>query len=80
MTEVFRIRVERELIREANEVATEIGTSPAEIVRLMLKQLVKRRAIPFPLQAETPESEVLAPAKRRSKMWDEMNEGRPKAR
>ena len=74
------MRVERELIREANQVAEEMGTSPGEIVRLMLKQMVKRRAIPFPVQADAPESEVLSSAKRRAKMWDEMNEGRPKAR
>jgi addiction module RelB/DinJ family antitoxin len=80
MTEVFRVRVERKLIREANEVAEEMGTSPAEIVRLMLKQMVKRRAIPFPIQADSPENEVLSPAKRRAKMWDKMNESRPKTR
>jgi len=77
MTEVFRVRIERELIRRANKVAEEIGTSPGEVVRLMFTQMVKRRAIPFPLQADSPESEVLGPAGRRSKMWDAMNEGRP---
>jgi antitoxin component of RelBE/YafQ-DinJ toxin-antitoxin module len=80
MTEVFRVRLERDLIRQANEVAQEIGTSPGEVVRLMFRQMVKRRAIPFPLQADTPESEVLAPAARRSQMWDSMDEGRPPAR
>jgi antitoxin component of RelBE/YafQ-DinJ toxin-antitoxin module len=80
MTEVFRVRLERDLIRQANEVAQEIGTSPGEVVRLMFRQMVKRRAIPFPLQADTPESEVLSPAARRSQMWDSMDEGRPSAR
>ena len=80
MTEVFRVRLERDLILQAKEVANEIGTSPGEVVRLMFRQLVKRRAIPFPLQADTPESEVLAPARRRSEMWDLMNEGKPSAR
>ena len=70
----------RQLIRRASKVAEEIGTSPGEIVRLMFTQMVKRRAIPFPLQADTPESEALSPAKRRSKMWDAMNEGRPATR
>ena len=80
MTEVFRVRLERKLIREANLVAQEIGTSPGEIVRLMFKQLVKRRAVPFPLQADTPESEILSKPRRRSEMWDAMNEGKPAAR
>jgi hypothetical protein len=43
----------------------------------MLKQMLKRRAIPFPLQADTPESEILSSSKRRSKLWDAMNEGKP---
>ena len=59
MTEVFRVRVDRKLIRQATDVAEEIGTSPGELVRLMFHQLVKRRAVPFPLQADTPEAEVL---------------------
>ena len=80
MTEVFRVRLERKLIRQANEVAQEIGTSPGEIVRLMFKQLVKRRAVPFPLQADTPEGEILSNPRRRSELWDAMNEGGPSAR
>jgi addiction module RelB/DinJ family antitoxin len=80
MTEVFRVRLERDLLRQAQDVAKQIGTSPGEVVRMTFTQMVKRRAIPFPLQADTPESEVLSPAKRRSEMWDKMNEGRPKAR
>ena len=80
MTEVFRVRLERDLIREANQVAEEIGTSPGEVVRLLFRQMVKRRAIPFPLQADTPESEVLSSSQRRSEMWDAMNEGKPSAR
>ncbi len=74
------MRLERDLLRQASKVAEEIGTSPGEVVRLMLKQMVKRRAIPFPLQADTPESEVLSTPKRRSRMWDQMNEGKPSAR
>jgi antitoxin component of RelBE/YafQ-DinJ toxin-antitoxin module len=80
MTEVFRVRMERDLIRRATKVPEEIGTSPGEVVRLMFTQMVKRRTIPFPLQADVAEEEVLSRAERRSKMWDAMNEGKPKAR
>ena len=59
-------------MKEANRVAKDIGTTPGEIVRLLFKQLVKRRAIPFPLQADAPEDEILQSAKRRLEMWDEM--------
>jgi addiction module RelB/DinJ family antitoxin len=79
-TEEFRVRVDRKLANEARRITEEIGTTPGEVVRLMFTQLVKRRAIPFPLQADTPESEVLGPAQRRAKLWDAMNEGKPPAR
>ena len=60
--------------------AEEIGTTPGEVVRLLFAQMVKRRAIPFPLQADSPEGEVLGSAKRRTELWDAMNEGKPRAR
>jgi antitoxin component of RelBE/YafQ-DinJ toxin-antitoxin module len=80
MTEIFRVRLDRDLIRQARGVAEEIGMSAGDVVRLTFTQMVKRRAIPFPLQADTPESKVLSSPRRRSKLWDAMNEGRPKAR
>jgi addiction module RelB/DinJ family antitoxin len=79
-TEEFRVRIDRNLVRQARRVAEEIGTSPGEVVRMLFAQMVKRRAIPFPLQADSPEDEVLGPAKRRAELWDAMNEGKPSAR
>ncbi len=70
---MFRVRIERSLIAEASKVAEEIGTTPGEVVRLLFKQMVKRRAIPFPLNADSPEDEVVGPAQRRAelaKMFD----------
>jgi addiction module RelB/DinJ family antitoxin len=72
MTEVFQCRVDSRLVAKARAVAKEIGTTPGEVVRLMFTQMVKRRAIPFPLQADSPEDEVLAPTKRRAQLWDEL--------
>jgi antitoxin component of RelBE/YafQ-DinJ toxin-antitoxin module len=80
MTEVFQCRMERALAREAKAVAKEIGTSPGEIVRLMFKQMVKRRTIPFPIQADTLEDEILSAPRRRTALWDEMKKGKPAAR
>src|SRR5438094_6044080 len=77
MTEMFRCRVDRKIIRNATRVAEQIGTTPGEVVRLLFAQMLKRRAIPFPLQADSPEAEVLGPVERRAKMWDDMNEGNP---
>ena len=72
--------MERALAREAKAVAKEIGTSPGEIVRLMFKQMVKRRTIPFPIHADMLEDEILSTPRRRTALWDEMNEGKPAAR
>jgi len=72
MTEVFQCRVDRKLVAKAREVAREIGLTPGEVVRLMFTQMVKRRAIPFPLQADSPEDEVLSSRKRRAQLWDEL--------
>jgi len=80
MTETFRCRVDRTLVREATRVAEEIGTTPGEVVRLLFVQMVKRRKIPFPLQADTPEDEILSSPRRRAEMWEDMSEGRPAAR
>ena len=80
MTEMFRCRIEKDLLAETSRVAEEIGTSPGEVVRLLFTHMVKRRAIPLPLQADAAEDEVLSPARRRAKMLDEMYEGQPSAR
>jgi addiction module RelB/DinJ family antitoxin len=71
MTDMFRCRIERKLIAQASKVADEIGTTPGEIVRMLFKQMVKRRAIPFPLHADTPEDEIFTSAARRNKLADE---------
>jgi addiction module RelB/DinJ family antitoxin len=72
MTEVFQCRIDRKLVAKAKAVAKEIGTTPGEVVRLMFAQMVKRRAIPFPLQADSPEDEVLSSTKRRAHLWDDL--------
>ncbi|HEV7923890.1 MAG TPA: type II toxin-antitoxin system RelB/DinJ family antitoxin [Verrucomicrobiae bacterium] len=72
MTEVFRCRVDKKLLAEAREVTKDIGTTPGEVVRLMFAQMVKRRTIPFPLAADSPEDEILGPVKRRAPLWDEL--------
>ena len=68
MTDMFRVRIERTLIKQASKVAEDIGTTPGEIVRLLFKQMVKRRTIPFPLNADSPEDEVVGPAARRAEL------------
>ncbi len=72
MTELFRVRIERDLLAQASKVSEEIGIAPGELVRVFFKQLVKRRAVPFPLTADNPEDDVIGPAERRAKLWDEL--------
>lgn len=80
MTEVFQCRIDRKLMAEAKAVSEEIGTTPGEVVRLLFAQMVKRRTIPFPLQADAAEDEVFTSPRRRAELWDELNEGKPAAR
>jgi addiction module RelB/DinJ family antitoxin len=73
MTDMFRVRIDRKLISQASKVAEEIGTTPGEVVRMLFKQMVKRRTIPFPINADSPEDEVVGPLARRAelaKMFD----------
>ncbi len=71
---MLRVRVNKRLLAKAKAVTAELGTSPGEIIRLCLTQLVKRQAIPFPVQVETPEDEVLTPLARRRSLLEELSE------
>ncbi len=72
MTEMFRCRMDRKLLKQATRVTDQIGTTPGEVVRMMFRQLVKRRAVPFPLTADAPEDEVLSSPERRARLWDKL--------
>ncbi|HEY5043127.1 MAG TPA: type II toxin-antitoxin system RelB/DinJ family antitoxin [Verrucomicrobiae bacterium] len=47
MTEQIRLRIERSLLREVDEVCREIGVSPSGAVSMFFAQLVKLRGLPF---------------------------------
>jgi DNA-damage-inducible protein J len=64
-------RIDPKLKREAEAVLEQIGLKPRAALELFYKQIVKRRAIPFPVQADSPEDEVLSPAARRNVLADE---------
>ncbi len=64
-------RIDPELKRQAEAVLEEIGLKPRAALELFYKQIIKRRAIPFPVQADSPEDEVLSPATRRNTLADE---------
>jgi addiction module RelB/DinJ family antitoxin len=64
-------RIDPELKRQAEAVLEEIGLKPRAALELFYKQIIKRRAIPFPVLADSPEDEVLSTAARRTKLADE---------
>ncbi len=71
MSAIAKSRIDPELKRQAEAVLDEIGLKPRAALELFYKQIIKRRAIPFPVQADTPEDEVLSTAARRNKLADE---------
>jgi addiction module RelB/DinJ family antitoxin len=76
MTDIFRVRIERKLLKDASRVAEEIGTTPGEIVRLLFAQLVKRRSIPFTLSADAPSATDLdlVDVQRRNKILKDLDD------
>ena len=71
MSAIAKSRIDPELKRQAEAVLEEIGLKPRAALELFYKQIIKRRAIPFPVQADSPEDEVLSPAARRNELADE---------
>jgi len=72
MSAVLKSRIDPDLKRQAEAVLKEIGLKPRAALELFYTQIIKRRAIPFPLQADSPEDEVLSPAARRNALADEL--------
>jgi len=72
MSAIAKSRIDPELKRQAEAVLAEIGLKPRAALELFYKQIIKRRAIPFPVQADSPEDDVLSPAARRNKLADDL--------
>lgn len=60
MSAIAKSRIDPELKRQAEAVLEEIGLKPCAALELFYKEIIKRRAIPFPVQADSPEDEVLS--------------------
>ncbi len=71
MSAIVKSRLDPELKRQAEAVLAEIGLKPRAALELFYKQIIKRRAIPFPIQADSPEDDILSPAARRNHLADE---------
>jgi antitoxin component of RelBE/YafQ-DinJ toxin-antitoxin module len=73
--EVFRVRVDRSLLKQAGKVCADIGTTPQEIVRILFAQLVKLRKVPFPLNADAETvPDKLVDIERRNRIWRELDD------
>ncbi len=70
MTILFRARVDKRLLREAQTVCRQMGLDTQEAVRLFLAVLVRRRELPFKVTTETPEDELLQPQARRAEILE----------
>ncbi|PAZ00972.1 MAG: hypothetical protein CAK90_02770 [Spartobacteria bacterium AMD-G4] len=70
MTAIVKSRIDSELKRQAEAVLDEIGLKPRAALELFYKQIIKRRAIPFPVKADGPEEEILSSADRRNALAD----------
>ncbi len=47
MTEQVRYRIDRDLVKEVDEVCEDLGVTPTQAVSMFFAQLVKLRALPF---------------------------------
>ena len=72
MSAIAKSRIDPELKRRAEAVLEEIGLKPRAALELFYTQIIKRRAIPFPVQADSPEDEMLGSAERRNAIADEL--------
>jgi len=70
MNTLFRARVDKRLLREAQLICEKMGLDTQEAVRLFLTALVRRREMPFKLTTETPEDELLQPRNRRAEILE----------
>lgn len=71
VTAIVKSRIDPELKQQAEAVLEEIGLRPRAALELFYKQIVKRRAIPFPVKADCPEDDILSPAERRNALADD---------
>jgi addiction module RelB/DinJ family antitoxin len=70
MKVLFRARVDKKLLQQAQRICKEMGLDTQEAVRLLLAAIVRRRELPFKISAETPEDELLQPQARRSEILE----------
>jgi addiction module RelB/DinJ family antitoxin len=71
MSAIAKSRIDPELKQQAEAILKEMGLKPRAALELFYTQIVRRRAIPFPVRADSPEDDILSPAARRNALADE---------
>jgi addiction module RelB/DinJ family antitoxin len=74
MTEMFRCRVDKQVLKQAHQISERMGTSTSELVRIFLKALAKTGQLPFTPKGDSEEDEMLGPIERRREMLDYFHE------
>ncbi len=69
MRALLRVRLDQDLLRQSEQITEELGTTTGEVVRMCLAQLVRRRAIPFRVEADEP---LIQPIERVAELWDKL--------
>jgi addiction module RelB/DinJ family antitoxin len=72
ISSIRKNRIDPELKRQAKAVLEQIGMQPQAAWEMFYKEIIKRRAISFPVQADSPEKEFLSPAARRNRLSDQL--------
>ena len=73
MTVLFRCRVPAPLLKKANTLTKELGTSTPEVFRIFLSEIVRTGKVPVSLQKSPPTDELID-KKRRNKIWSQLDE------
>jgi antitoxin component of RelBE/YafQ-DinJ toxin-antitoxin module len=73
MTVLFRCRVPAPLLKKANALTKDLGTSTPEIFRIFLHEVVRTGKVPVSLSTSPPHDD-LVDKKRRNRIWSELDE------
>ncbi len=76
MSELLRIRVDKELLRKTKQTCSDLGVKPGAVVNALFVQIVKRKELPFRITAETPEDELLQSPKKRGEILESFHESK----
>lgn len=72
MTVLFRCRVEKPLLKKADNITKSLGTSTAEMVRIFVAEIARTGKVPVSLKAAG--DDKIVDVQRRNKIWSELDD------